>query len=270
MLRENPIFPNSQAQSHDYSSTSSLKSLLGTATSIIFIFGWISLVISTAVICRNIFPSQKELSRKIIHIGSGTVIPWAWVLGISSKLAIPIASIITLGLLMNHQWRLIPAMEDVNRQSYGTIAYGLSITLLLIFLWPENAAAVCAGVLVMSFGDGLAGLIGPQWQSPDWAVFGQRKSIAGTLTMALAGLFDNFSKIYFELSVDPLFTIIISIDLSWIRFPNLSTISGIYVHPLLLIGIAWLGCCLEQIGPWGIDNLTVPIGVAYAWLWFSN
>ena len=103
--------------------------------SIVVIFSWISLVLFASIICRRIFPDQKELSRKIVHIGSGPVIPLAWILGISQKLAIPVASIITLGLLINHRLRIIPAMEDVNRQSYGTIAYGLSITYLLIFLW---------------------------------------------------------------------------------------------------------------------------------------
>ncbi len=215
---------------------------MGNITSIIIIFGWICIVLFAAVICRRIFPTEKELSRKIIHIGSGPVIPLAWVLGISAKLAIPIASIITLGLFINHRLRLLPAMEDVNRQSYGTIAYGLSITYLLIFLWPNNAAAVSAGVLVMSFGDGLAGLIGPKLHSPDWTVFGQRKSIAGTLTMGLVGL---------------------------IVLLLITTISETFPDPLLLIAIAALAVGLEQIGPWGIDNLTVPIGVAYGWLWLS-
>ena len=213
---------------------------MGTITSILIIIGWISIVLCAAIICRNYFPGQKELSRKIIHIGSGPVIPLAWILGISAKLAIPVASIITLGLAMNHRLQLLPAMEDVNRQSYGTIAYGLSITFLLFILWPENAAAVSAGVLVMSFGDGLAGLVGPLIKSRDWLVFGQRKSIAGTLTMALVGL------------------IVLII---------VSGLSGVSFNPLLLLAISCLAVFLEQIGPWGIDNLTVPIGVAYGWLW---
>jgi len=216
---------------------------LGNINSIVVVVGWISTVLLIAVVCRNYFPAQKELSRKIVHIGTGPVIPLAWVLGISANLAIPVAGIITIGLLINHQLRLLPALEDVNRQSYGTIAYGLSITFLLICLWPENADAVSAGVLVMSFGDGLAGLIGRQLNSPHWVIFGQRKSIAGTLTMAIV------------------VAMIISL---------LSIISGTFLHPLLILVITFLAVSLEQISPWGIDNLTVPIGVAYGWLWFGN
>ena len=40
----------------------------------------------------------------------------------------------------------------------------------------------------MAFGDGLAGLIGRSVKSPSWLVFGQKKSIAGTLTMFITGV----------------------------------------------------------------------------------
>ena len=47
----------------------------------------------------------------------------------------------------------------------------------------------------------------------------------------------------------------------------LTLMSGVSFHPLLLLVITLLAVGLEQIGPWGIDNLTVPIGVSYGWLW---
>ena len=192
----------------------------------------------TATFCRNKFPNQQELSRKIVHIGTGPVIPLAWWIGIPAGLAIAVSSIITLGLLINHQLRFIPAMEDVPRQTYGTIAYGLSITILLILFWSQNPAAVSIGVLIMAFGDGLAGLIGRQVKSPSWTILNQRKSIAGTLTMAITGS---------------------------ILLVLITTLSGQHLEPLQIIGITSLAVSLEQISPWGIDNLTVPIGVASVW-----
>ncbi|WP_320666719.1 dolichol kinase [Prochlorococcus sp. MIT 1307] len=217
--------------------------MLGNANSIVIIIGWICTVLLGAAICRNSFPNQKELSRKIVHIGTGPVIPLAWFLGISAELAIPVAIIITIALIINHRIRLLPALEDVNRQSYGTIAYGISISFLLILLWPDHAAAVTAGVLMMSFGDGLAGLIGRQVNSSNWIIFGQRKSLAGTLTMGLTGI---------------------------IVLLLIMTFSASVISPLSILLIAGLAMGLEQISPLGIDNLTVPIGVAYGWLWLSN
>ena len=213
---------------------------MDTIKSILIILSWISSILLAAIICRSYFPTQKEFSRKIVHIGTGPVIPFAWALKIPSNLAIPCAGIITIALLVNHRLKLISAIEEVNRESYGTIAYALSITFLLIFLWPENASSVCAGVLAMSFGDGFAGLIGRQWHTPSWVIFGQQKSIGGTLTMAITVL---------------------------VVFILLALFSGVSMHPLLLLVITLLAVGLEQISPWGIDNLTVPIGVAYGWLW---
>lgn len=199
-------------------------------------------MLSAAVVCRVRWPNQRELSRKIVHIGTGPVIPLAWWLGIPSDWAIPMAILITIVILINHRWRLLPAIEDVNRNSYGTVAYALTITLLLIFFWPENAAAVCSGVLVMAFGDGLAGLIGRKVRSPNWLIWGQRKSIAGTLTMAVITLII-------------LFTLSLLIDASF--------------HPLRIFAVTGLAVGLEQLSRWGIDNLTVPMGVAVAWSWMT-
>ena len=199
-------------------------------------------MISAAVVCRVRWPNQRELSRKIVHIGTGPVIPLAWWLGIPSDWAIPMAILITIVILINHRWRLLPAIEDVERRSYGTVAYALTITLLLIFFWPENAAAVCSGVLVMAFGDGLAGLIGRKVRSPNWLIWGQRKSIAGTLTMAVITLII-------------LFTLSLLIDASF--------------HPLRIFAVTGLAVGLEQLSRWGIDNLTVPMGVAVAWSWMT-
>ncbi len=211
--------------------------------SVLVVTGWIALVIVLALICKQRFPAKKELSRKIIHIGTGPVIPLAWWLNLSKEIVIPVSIVITIALLINYHIKLLPVIEEVQRQSYGTIAYGVSITLLFILFWPNKAAAVTAGVLMMAFGDGLAGLIGRQIKSPSWKIWGQTKSIAGTATMAITGL------------------IILTL---------LSKVIGLPIYPLKIIYVTFLAVGLEQISFWGIDNLTVPIGVAYAWQWIIN
>ncbi len=216
---------------------------MGNINSILIIISWILVVLAIAGFCRRIFPNQKELSRKIVHIGTGPVIPLAWLLEIPTTVATSVATLITICLIINNRLRLLPALEDINRQSYGTIAYGFSITFLLIFFWPEHAAAVSTGVLVMAFGDGFAGLIGRQVNSPSWTVFRQRKSTAGTLTMALMGV------------------IVVTL---------ISKLSGFDLHPLQILLISCIGVALEQLSLWGIDNITVPIGVTCSVIWLNS
>ena len=219
-----------------------MKDVSTHVSSLVVIGGWIALLLTLAVISRRLWPNQPELSRKIVHIGTGPIIPMAWWLQIPAALAIPVAALVTLAALINHRWRLFAAVEDIQRNSYGTVAYGLSITILLTLFWPAQAAAVCAGVLVMAFGDGLAGLIGRRLNSPRWILFNQTKSIAGTLTMAMVSL-----------------AVLVGLNL----------ISTSPVDPLRLLAVSCLAVGLEQFSSWGLDNFSVPIAVALSWSWMT-
>ena len=111
-----------------------------------------------SIVAKKINPRNKELTRKIVHIGTGPVIGLAWWLKIESEIAILFSSIITIALLINYQMQWLTAIEDVNRKSFGTIAYALSITILLVLFWPKYTLSISVGVLSMAFGDGMAGL----------------------------------------------------------------------------------------------------------------
>ena len=198
------------------------------------------LVLSTAVICRRQWPQRRELSRKIVHIGTGPVIALAWWLEIPESIAVTVAAAITLITAINHRWKLLPAVEDVDRHSYGTVAYGLATTMLLALFWLDQAIAACAGVLVMAFADGFAGLVGRGVKSPSWTFWQQHKSVAGTMTMAL---------------VTALVLIVLVLA------------SQSPLHPLRLFAVSALAVGLEQLSRWGIDNLSVPLSVGLCWSW---
>jgi phytol kinase len=211
-----------------------LQQLLGVAAVAL----WLSLLAAAAMVIRSRWNSPGEWSRKLVHIGGGAVVPLAWLTGIDRWLAIPAAAAITLLALLNHRRRLLPAIEDVGRHSYGTVAYGASITVLLWLFWPGRADAVCAGVLVMAVGDGLAGLLGPRIPSPSWQVLGERRSLTGTVTMGVASL----AVLLAVATVVP---------------------AGPAVPALVLLALA--ATALEQLALLGLDNLTVPLAVAGLW-----
>lgn len=214
------------------------QQLLGVAA----VLAWLAAVLLTALAVRRRWPQQKEWSRKVVHIGTGAVVLLAWAFAIPRGLALGAAALVTLGTALNHRFRLLPAVEDVGRHSYGTIAYGASITILLALFWPQQPLPVAAGVLVMACGDGLAGLVGPQIQSPRWQLFGQTKSLAGTAAMALT---------------------------SWLVLALLIGVAqgtGAAAPSLVAaaaIAIAATG--LEQLSGFGFDNLSVPLATAYLW-----
>jgi phytol kinase len=203
---------------------------------------WLLLLAGLALTVRSRWPEQPEWSRKLLHIGAGLVVPLAWGLGINRGIAIGAAALVTLLATYNHRRRLLPGIEEVGRASYGTIGYGASITLLLLLWWPDHPAAVSAGVLVMALADGLAGLVGSSVVSPSWTVLGQRRSLVGTLVMALT-------------SLTVLLGLMLVCAAAGLPAPSLAGVVGLTLAAVLL----------EQIAVLGLDNFTVPIGIALLW-----
>ena len=206
------------------------------------VLAWLAVVVATALLVRRLRPDQREWSRKVVHIGTGPVILLAWWLQIDRWVALPAAALVTVATALNHRLRVLPAVEDVGRHSYGTVAYGASITALLALYWPQQPLPVAAGILVMAGGDGLAGLVGPAVPSPRWRLLGQGKSLAGTACMALT-------------SLAVLLAITTLAAGSGLAAPGLGA--------LLLIAIS--ATALEQLSGYGIDNLTVPLATALLW-----
>ncbi len=192
---------------------------------------YILTIFGIAVIYKKFRPNNKELLRKIIHIGIGPLVIIAKYLGISQFFAGYFTFLISLLIVTNYIYKLFPIIEDVERKSYGTFFYCISLLFLIILFWDKDPYSLMAGFLIMTFGDGLAGLIGKNFTSKDWRILNQKKSLLGTTTMFISSLI-----------------VLISVGL----FGNFS-INGIFIF------IALLATILEQISFYGIDNFTVPI-----------
>jgi phytol kinase len=86
----------------------------------------------------------------------------------------------------------------------------------------------------MTFGDGLAGLVGKSFNSKSWIIFKQKKSLLGTMTMFLTSL----------------------IVVCLVGYAQQNSFNLNY------FAIAFLATFLEQFSFLGIDNLIVPISSA--------
>ena len=177
---------------------------------------------------------SREIVRKIIHIGIGPLIPIAQFLKIDQISALIFTGIISLMVLINYTYKLFPTIEDVERKSYGTLFYCLSLFLLIYLFWDKDPYALITGFFIMTFGDGLAGLIGKSVNSKGWIFFKQKKSLFGTLTMFLTSLI-----------------VVSSIGYSQQNSFNLNYFT-----------VAFFATILEQFSVLGIDNFIVPISSA--------
>ena len=185
-------------------------------------------------------PNNNELKRKIIHIGIGPLIPIAKLLEIDQNSALFFTGIISLLVLLNYTFKIFPTIEDIERKSYGTLFYCLSLFILISLFWDRDPYSLITGFFIMTFGDGLAGLVGKTFNSRSWFFLKQKKSLIGTLTMFVTSL------------------IIVS-SLGYTQQNNLN---------LNYFTIAFIATLLEQISFAGIDNFIVPITSAICFNFF--
>ena len=184
-----------------------------------------------SIVFKKFNEDSREIVRKIIHIGIGPLIPIAQFLKIDQNSALIFTGIISLMVLINYTYKLFPTIENVERKSYGTIFYCLSLFILIWFFWDKDPYSLIAGFFIMTFGDGLAGLIGKSFNSKSWIIFKQKKSLFGTLTMFLVSL----------------------IVVSLIGYAQQNSFNLNYFT------IALFATVLEQFSVLGIDNFIVPI-----------
>ena len=174
---------------------------------------------------------SREIVRKIIHIGIGPLIPIAQFLRISQNSALSFTGIVSLMVFLNYTYKLFPTIEDVERKSYGTLFYCLSLFIMIYLFWDKDPYALITGFFIMTFGDGLAGLIGKSFNSKSWILLNQKKSLFGTMTMFLTSLI-----------------VVCSIGYTQQNSLNLNYFT-----------IAFFATLLEQFSVLGIDNFIVPI-----------
>lgn len=182
--------------------------------------------------------TDREITRKLVHIGSGNVLLLAWWFAIPAWIAIAAAIVAGSLALVSFFVPLLPSIESVGRKSLGTFFYAASIGILVGWFWPLGQPhAAVIGILVMTWGDGLAALVGQNFGRHRYQVFGSTKSWEGSLAMAGAS-FMVCAAILLALHGN-----------SWEAW----VISAV-------VAIAATG--LESLSILGIDNLTVPIASA--------
>lgn len=198
--------------------------LLGLIVSVLYIF--LILFISTKI-------KKSELSRKIVHIG---VSNW-WIIVMIFFDNVYLASIVpTLFVILNYisyKKSIFSSIEREGEKSLGTVYYAISCLVLTIltFTYFKSKLYAGIGILVMGYGDGLAAVMGQKIKFPQYMIFKQKKTIAGSLTMFIVS-----------------FIVISILTLIYNQFSLLN-----------ILIVASISTILEALSIWGTDNLTVPI-----------
>lgn len=199
---------------------------------------YLGIVLVLAETINRLTDTHGEITRKIVHIGSGHVVLFAWWLQIPEWVGIAAAFVAGLVALISYFLPILPSINSVGRQSLGTFFYALSIGIVIAIFWPlDHPEYAAIGILVMAWGDGLAALIGQNFGKHPYQLGNIKKSWEGSLTMAVVS-----------------FVVILII---------LGSVNGLnWQIGLTAIVVAIVATALESFSKFGIDNLTVPVGSA--------
>ncbi|NJL55256.1 phosphatidate cytidylyltransferase [bacterium] len=199
---------------------------------------WLGLVGGVAEGLRRTTAVSSEITRKIVHIGAGHVILLAWWLKTPTWMGLTASVVFSAVALLSYRYPILPGINGVGRRSLGTFFYAVSIGLLTAVFWPIGQPQYAVlGILVMTWGDGLAALVGQNFGRHPYKVLGNQKSWEGSLTMATA----SFVVGLLVLGCTAGFT------------------GAVWVTAVIVAIVATL---LETLSFYGLDNLTVPVGSA--------
>ena len=128
--------------------------------------------------------------------------------------------------------------HEERRKNLGTIYFPIALLICVLLTWagPVPIWMGGLGIVLLGWADGLASLVGERSNGRKYQVYGNTKSIAGSLTMFVAALL-----------VTAAFFLVFVADPFAAR------------NMLIMIGTAALATLVEALTPLGMDNVSVPL-----------
>ncbi len=206
----------------------------------ILFFGIFGLIGSSELV-RVKLGWKPEVSRKLVHILVGAMAlasPFIFVSNIPPTILGFIFFAINLFAIKT---RFFKGMHSTERKTYGTVYFPLAYVLLCIFWWDRQITFQIS-LLILTFADTAAALIGEKWNNPIlFKPWRDKKTIQGSLGMGI--------------------TSFLLTGIGTILFRHLSDIEPLEATTLLLLSIivALMSTITEMLSDSGSDNLSIPI-----------
>lgn len=231
-----------------------INDVLALFVSFIVALSWLRL--NDALARRRIL--SRQLSRKLIHIGTGALFILCWLFFSNEPqsrwLAALVPGLITLQFLLIGLGRIqdddaVQAMSrtgDYGELLYGPVQYGVVFVLLTLLFWLDSPVGIVA-LLILCVGDGVADLMGRRFGRTRLP-FNPNKSWAGSASMLVAGFVVSLAYLALFNAVG-----VLSLDLLGA------------ILPVMLICLA--ATVIEAVSGPDMDNVTITVAaVGMAWL----
>ena len=185
--------------------------------------------------------SDSEISRKFVHIFASLFsLSFPFLIKNSSTLlilSIFFALVISIMKFKKDKDNFLKSVVDIDRATVGEILF--PITIYLLFIFSDKYYFYFISVLVLSFSDALAAIIGKKYGVIKIPVEQDYKSLEGSITF--------------------FFITFLIIEIPLLLMTNLTPLQCI----LISLIISLLITMLELISVYGTDNILVPLGVLF-------
>jgi len=204
---------------------------LGFFISLVYIFGLIGL----AELLRRKRGYDSGFTRKVIHIGVG-MLAWALPFIFQEPWLFIVACVAFMVInLLDWRYGFFAAMSSSSRSNLGTVYFPLAAAVVAYLYW-DTPPIMVAALMPLTWGDGLAPVIGNRYGRHRYTIQGTERSLEGSVGFFIAA----FVATWLALWIIP-------------GMPALTPAEALL--PALVV--AFFTAIVESITIWGLDNLTV-------------
>jgi dolichol kinase len=175
-----------------------------------------------------------ELSRKIPHVAGSLAIA-TWPFFVSMQTVAVLGLVFTVAALAVIKLKLFPHARLVDRRSWGEVLFGLGVTFAALI--GPSKWVFAAAMLYLGVADSVAALVGKRKGKRVYQLFGQIKTIEGSLAFLATS----------------------TIITAWVI---LIAPTGLDWAWLMVIMLPIGGTIIEGCAPLGLDNLLLPVFVS--------
>ena len=185
-------------------------------------------------------PLPRFLFRKLLHAVIGAVTLLMTIPFHHRGWAVVPPAVFTLLNASPKLRAYVPGLAEDAREARGLWLFPLGVCLVILLFWEGlNRGAVFAGIAALAFGDPAAALVGARWGQRRYARWAHGRSVEGSVALFLVAA--------------------IATALVAAACPGGPS-------PLRAgVGCGVAGAIVEALSPAGVDNLTLPLIVAFTY-----
>ncbi|KAA0005073.1 MAG: phosphatidate cytidylyltransferase [Thermoplasmata archaeon] len=207
--------------------------VLGDITGVIAVYVYVAILL---FLSEKVLKSYPLISRKFLHIMVGNIFfilplfEHAWVMSFVAA-----APFIILTFLVSPYSPLkIVSETSAAGHGMGLVYYAISWT-VLAYAFFNRPEIIAIGIVAMSYGDGFASLIGTKIGKRKYNIFGDEKSIEGSISMFIITILVSLVALYYY---------------------------DVGINIFVVVAISFVATLVEGLTPKGLDNLTVSFSAA--------